>query len=121
MASLVASREADVVGVDGQVPGGPQAFELLLRFGEHRRELGALVFELCAGVGVIAHLEFFERHVELEGLFEQVGRGDLLLGRAGGLGKVGGRAGLLFELDAFKGEKIFGAGDGNRAGSDKRR
>ena len=70
---------------------------MLLGFGEHGGELGAGGFEFAAGVGVVAsHLHLFESHVELEGFFEEVGRGYLFLLRAGGLGEVGGGAGLFF-------------------------
>jgi hypothetical protein len=62
-----------------------------------------------------AHL--FEGHVELEGLFEEVGGSDLLFGCSGGLGCVGGGAGLLFELDALEREQVLGAGDGVAEGA----
>ncbi len=101
-----------VVGVDGEVPGGPEGFEILLGFGEHARKFCLGGFEFAAGVGVVStHLHFFEGHVEFEGFFEEVGRGYLFLCGAGGLGKVGGRAGLLFELDALEGQKVFGTED----------
>ena len=69
-------------------------------------ELGFVLPRLFGG----AHL--FELHVEFEGLFEEVFGDDLLFLRAGGAGGLGGGLGLLFELDAFELEEVFGAGDG---------
>ena len=62
-------------------------------------------------------LHFFELHVEFEGFFEEVGWGYLFFFGAAGFGGVGGCAGLLFELNAFEGEQVFGSGDGVAEGA----
>src|SRR6185437_12783470 len=56
-------------------------------------------------------------HVELEGFFEEIGRGDLLLFRAGRAGCVGRGTRLLFELNAFKCKQVFGSRDGVAEGT----
>ena len=111
-----------VVGGYGGVPFGPEGFQLLLRFGEHGGEVLLGLFEILAGLRVVfahffGHAHLLESHVEFEGFFEEVGWGDLFLLGAGGFGGVGGGAGLLFELDAFEGEEVFGAGDGCAEGA----
>jgi hypothetical protein len=106
-----------VIGIDSFIPDGPKGFEGLLGLGEHGCEFFASGFEIFASVGVGIQAHLFKSHVELKGLFEEVGRGHLFLGGAGGLGEVGGGAGLLFELDAFEGEEILGAGYGFAEGA----
>lgn len=91
---------------------------MLMGLTEHGGELGAGGLELGASIGIVAaHLDLFEGHIELKGLFEKV-RGDgLLLFGAGGPGGVGSGAGLLIELDAVQGEQVFGAKDGIAKGT----
>jgi hypothetical protein len=100
----------------------PERFELLLRVVEHAGEPGAGGFEVSARLGIVVahllvHAHLFKLHVELEGLFKEVGRGDLLFLCAGGAGGVGRGTRLLLELNAFEREKIFSSRNGVAQGT----
>ncbi len=60
---------------------------------------------------LLVHAHLFQLHVQLEDLFQQIGRNHLLLRFAGAPRLFGGRLRLLFQLHALQAQQVFGARD----------
>ena len=76
------------------------------------RARGRIVLAHLAG-----HAHLFQLHVELEGLFEKIGRSDLLLLRARCACGIRRGTRLLLQLNPFKSKQIFASRDGVAQGT----
>ena len=78
--------------------------------------------ELAVGLAHLpVHASFFELHVQLEDLFQQIGRHHLLLGFAGAARVFRCCRRLLFQPHALQAQQVFGSRDAGPSVCDRRR